>query len=76
MTAITIRGLDATVKQRLAAQAKRNGRSMEAEARRLINEGTMPRNLGLSLYEDFRDFGGAKLNIPPREDPARVADLT
>jgi len=49
---------------------------METEARHLMNEGTMPRNLGLSLYEDFRDFGGAKLNIPPREDPARVADLT
>lgn len=76
MTAMTIRGLDATVKQRLAAQAKRNGRSMEAEARHLINEGTMPRNLGLSLYEDSRDFGGADLNIPPREDPARVTDLT
>ncbi|GAB3080001.1 hypothetical protein CAQUA_08340 [Corynebacterium aquatimens] len=76
MTAMTIRGLDATVKQRLAAHAKRIGRSMEAEARHIIYGGTMPRNLGLSLYEDFRDFSGADLNIPPREDPARVADLT
>lgn len=75
MTAITIRGLDAAVKQRLAAQAKRNGRSMEAEARRLIDEGTKPSNLGLALYEGSREFGGADLEIPAREGHARVAEL-
>ncbi|WP_437177639.1 FitA-like ribbon-helix-helix domain-containing protein [Corynebacterium stercoris] len=64
------------MKRRLAAQAKRNGRSMEAEARHLLDDGTKPPNLGLALYEASRDIGGVHLQIPPREGRARAADLS
>ncbi|MCQ4626368.1 toxin-antitoxin system [Corynebacterium sp. CCUG 65737] len=75
MTSIIVRGLDAHVKARLADQAARNGRSMEAEARAILEEATRPRNLGLALYEAAQQHGGVDIIVPPREGEARVADV-
>ena len=38
MAAITVRNLDDDVKERLKARARRNGRSLEAEARVLLRD--------------------------------------
>lgn len=76
MTSIIVRGLDENVKRRLVEQAARNGRSMEAEARQLIEEGTRPRNLALALYDATRDLGGSEIPIPSREGEARYVDFS
>ena len=39
MSSIVVRGLDESVKARIAAQAKQHGRSMEAEARAILEAG-------------------------------------
>jgi plasmid stability protein len=46
MSTIVVRGLDESVKQQLAAQAKEHGRSMEAEARDIPGtEASLPEEL-------------------------------
>lgn len=76
MTSIVVRGLDESVKKRLVQQAERNGRSMEAEARRLIEEGTRPHNIALALYEATREHAVDDFPLQPREGEARYADFS
>ena len=45
MATILVRNVDETVVERLKAQAKERGRSMEAEVRALLTEATGPGNL-------------------------------
>lgn len=48
MASIIVRGLDDGVKQQLAAQAKENGRSMEAEARDILTKAVRRPNIGVN----------------------------
>jgi plasmid stability protein len=72
MASITIRRLPESTKRRLRLRAARNGRSMEQEARDLLEaalakEEPKPKNLGEAIREIFAPFGGVELKIPKRE---------
>ena len=80
MAALSIRNLDETVKQRLLLRAARHGRSMEAEARAILTEAVEEpaESAGLftALLDRFGTLGGVDLDLSPRAEPARAADLT
>lgn len=72
MASITVRNLDDDVKQRLRVRAAVNGRSMEAEAREILEaalaaEAGPTKGLGTAIHELFAPYGGVELDIPPRE---------
>jgi plasmid stability protein len=75
-----IRDLDDDIKARLRVQAAEHGRSMEAEARALLAvavSGHRPaRGLGSYIRDQFAEIGGVDLDVPQREEPARVADVS
>lgn len=76
MASIVIRGLDESVKEQLAAQAREHGRSMEAEARDILTKATRRPHVGLALLRAVQEVGGIEdLPVPGRADVARVADL-
>ncbi len=79
MATLMIRDLDEDVKARLRVQAAEHGRSMEAEARVLLAASLSgrrpPRGLGSYIHQQFAAIGGAELDIPARDEPARVAEL-
>ena len=71
MASITIRKLPEATKRRLRIRAARNGRSMEQEARELIEAGLAqadaePKNMGEAIRRIFAPLGGVNLKIPPR----------
>lgn len=70
MASITIRDLDDDVKERLRIRAAINGRSMEAEARTILElaTATPPRakNIAMAFHEAFQEVGGVDLDLPPR----------
>jgi plasmid stability protein len=72
MAAITIRQLPETTKRQLRIRAAQHGRSMEQEAREILQaelskpEGT-PKDLAAAIRELFAPFGGVELKIPARE---------
>ncbi|MFT3875182.1 MAG: Arc family DNA-binding protein [Propioniciclava sp.] len=79
MTAITIRRLPESAKQKLRMRAAAHGRSMEAEARDiLVSELERPQGVDLSwvqqLIELGEEVGGVELDIAPR-DEARMVEL-
>lgn len=76
MTSILVRGLDESVKKRLAAQAKEHGRSMEAEARDILTKATRRPHIGLALMHASQEAGGIE-NIPlaERADVTRAVDF-
>jgi plasmid stability protein len=72
MASITIRRLPENTKRRLRMRAARNGRSMEQEARELLEAGLAradaePENLGEAIHKLFAPFGGVDLQVPKRE---------
>jgi plasmid stability protein len=76
MASITIRKLPENTKRRLRIRAARNGRSMEQEARELLESGlsrpdSEPENLGEAIRRRFAPFGGVDLKIPPRRGKIR-----
>lgn len=76
MSAIVVRGLDESVKEQLAAQAKQHGRSMEAEARDILTRGVNRPHIGLALMRAARQAGGVDdLPVPERSDSARAVDF-
>lgn len=76
MTSIIVRGLDESVKQRLAAQAREHGRSMEAEAREILTRAVLRPHIALAFLRAAREAGGIEgLPVPERTDVARGADL-
>lgn len=79
MATLMIRDLDDQVKARLRVQAAEHGRSMEAEARALLGAALQSRRpqrgLGTHIHEQFVQIGGADLELPRRDEPARAADL-
>jgi plasmid stability protein len=71
MASITIRKLPENTKRRLRIRAARNGRSMEQEARELLEIGLArddaePGNLSEAIRRRFAPLGGVDLKIPPR----------
>ncbi|NHT16487.1 toxin-antitoxin system [Cellulomonas sp. IC4_254] len=76
MSAIVVRGLDESVKQQLAAQAKEHGRSMEAEARDILTRAARRPHIGVALLRAARQVGGVDdLVVPERTDDARAVDF-
>jgi antitoxin FitA len=76
MASITIRRLPENTKRRLRMRAARNGRSMEQEARELLEAGLArtdaePENLGEAIHRIFAPLGGVDLKIPPRRGTIR-----
>jgi plasmid stability protein len=71
MASITIRRLPENTKRRLRIRAARNGRSMEQEARELLEAAlarveTKPENIGEAIRQIFAPLGGVDLKLPPR----------
>jgi len=77
MASITIRRLPETTKRRLRIRAARNGRSMEQEARELLETSlaradSEPEDVGEAIRRRFAPLGGVNLKIPargPMRDP-------
>lgn len=71
MASITIRNLDGDVKRRLRVRAAEHGRSMEEEAREILRRAVGgPRtsgDLAAAIRARVAPFGGAEVEIPPRE---------
>lgn len=80
MAAVSVRDLDETVRERLRVRAARHGRSMEAEIRAILTDAvsppTDPRGLAQTLLSRFGDLGGVDLELPPRAEAPRAADLS
>jgi antitoxin FitA len=73
MASITIRKLDDSVKAKLRIRAAENGRSMEEEARVILEGAITPANsvrprgnMAERIRNLFEPLGGVELNIPPR----------
>nr|WP_300142561.1 Arc family DNA-binding protein [Propionicimonas sp.] len=76
MSSIVVRGLDESVKQQLAAQAKEHGRSMEAEVRDILTRAARRPHIGLALMHAAQEAGGIEvLPLPGRTDVARAVDF-
>lgn len=76
VSSIVVRGLNESVKLRLAAQAKEHGRSMEAEVRDILTRAASRPHIGLAFLEAARTVGGfEELQIPERTDEARSVDF-
>ncbi len=80
MAALSIRGLDDDVRERLRVRAARHGRSMEAEIRVILTDavrGPVPSpDLFGALLDRFGDLGGVDLELAPRTNPVRALDLS
>jgi antitoxin FitA len=72
MATLTIRNLDAALKERLRVRAAQHGHSMEAEVRHILHDTlNEPERPGINLYQRIRSrfapLGGVDLELPPRE---------
>jgi antitoxin FitA len=73
MATLTIRSIDAAVKERLRPRAAWHGRSMEAEARTILGEVVAAdrdrpeANLAEAIRRRFVPLGGVDLELPPHE---------
>ena len=72
MASITISNLEDEVMSRLSAQAERNGRSTEAEARAILRKAVEvepePKNLAQFIHDCYAPLGGVKLDLPSRKN--------
>jgi antitoxin FitA len=73
LASITIRNLEPALKERLRVRAAHQGRSMEAEARAIL-EGALAgprsrggRSLSERIHGRFAALGGVELELPPRD---------
>ncbi|MGH9068833.1 MAG: FitA-like ribbon-helix-helix domain-containing protein [Acidimicrobiales bacterium] len=73
MAAVSIRGLDDQVRERLRVRAARNGRSMEAETRTILVEAVGEPNEQESLFTPLLLLGVARTG--PRPAPTEHARL-
>lgn len=80
MANLTIRKIDPAVKERLRVRAAQHGRSMEEEARRILNDTCSPveapKSLGELALELFGPEGGVELDLPPRDRPREPPDFS
>lgn len=80
MAAISVRDLDDDVAARLKVRAAQHGRSMEAEARAILTAAVAAAdderpNLAQAIRKSFATIGGIDLDIPPRSEMPRAAQL-
>ncbi|MBA2279747.1 MAG: Arc family DNA-binding protein [Acidimicrobiia bacterium] len=79
MADISIRNLDDSVRERLRVLAAQHGRSMEAEIRAILEQAVRAQR-GESLVDRLVaaavSAGGADLDLPPRADAPRSANLS
>lgn len=79
MAAVSVRDLNDSVRERLRIRAAQHGRSMEAEIRDILTDAvttpTDPRGLAQTLLARFGELGGVDLELPPRREVPRAADL-
>ncbi|MDO5094634.1 MAG: toxin-antitoxin system [Propionibacteriaceae bacterium] len=75
MATILIRGIDDRAKEALVARAKANGRSMEAEARAVLEAAVQTPNVGLAILRAFQEVGGLELDFPSRTDEAGTVEF-
>ncbi|HQT61485.1 MULTISPECIES: FitA-like ribbon-helix-helix domain-containing protein [Acidiphilium] len=74
MATLTIRNIDAAVKERLRVRAAEHGHSMEAEARRILQTALTKdasrsgRSLAERIHARFAALGGVDLELPPRDN--------
>lgn len=72
-TTLTIRNVDAILKERLRVRAARHGQSMEAEVRQILkatlaeSEGMPQPNLAEAIRRRFAPLGGVDLELAPDE---------
>ena len=80
MATLTIRNLDEEVKRQLRIQGAKNDRSMEAEARAILEKSllTTETNIGLAsrIREIVTPYGGVNLDLPDRKKDASDKRLT
>lgn len=74
MAAITIRNLDPVTKEKLRVRAAVNGRSMEAEARALIEDAVVGPYAAMNVGQAFRAMAESvgyldDLELPSRKEP-------
>ena len=73
MATLTIRSVDAALKERLRVRAARHGHSMEAEMRQILETtlaepvGSPQPNLAEAIRRRFAPLGGVDLELPPDE---------
>ena len=73
MASLTIRNLDPALKERLRVRAAHQGRSMEAEARAILETALAgagrrsERSLFERIHGRFAALGGVELELPPRD---------
>jgi plasmid stability protein len=80
MAAITIRKLDDEVKTKLRLRAAQHGRSMEAEARDILERAVASsdsdgKSFGEAMHELFHGLGWDGSTLPSRDVPPRYVDL-
>ncbi len=78
MAAINVRGLSEDAKRALRVRAAQHGRSMEAEARLILEEAVLPTarlRLGTALVDVFRAAGLVDLSLERDRTPGRAADF-
>lgn len=77
MATLTIRQLDDYTHAQLRARAAQHERSMEAEARAILDTemGRPTTNILTALHEAVRETGGVDLELPARVDRPRGVDL-
>lgn len=81
MATLTIRKLSDLAKNKLRVQAAENGRSMEEEARRIIEEAVGPKkkkrlNLAEEIHRIVAPLGGIELDLPPRRPVREPPDFS
>jgi plasmid stability protein len=79
MPAVTVRNLPEATHRALKVRAARNGRSTEAEIRRILEDAVSANaaaGLGSQLAALGRRFGGIELNTTRDSRPAEPADFS
>ena len=79
MSAVTVRNLPEATHRALKVRAARNGRSTEAEIRRILEDAVSTNTavgLGSQLAALGRRYGGIELNITRDKRPAEPADFS
>lgn len=79
MAAVSIRGLNDEVRERLRIRAAQHGRSMEAEIRAILEEAVREPTDAPSWAQDlmwrFGALGGVDLDLPPRSEQPRSVNF-
>jgi antitoxin FitA len=82
MATLTIRNLDEETKRQLRIQGAKNNRSMEAEARIILQKSLLTTETSFGLASRIREivtpYGGVDLKLPDRKKDAsdrRLADF-